>query len=337
MLKAKRLLALKHSISWRYFSLGTDFLGARLPDSVTIVEVGPRDGLQNEKQTIPTEVKVELIHRLGHAGLKVIEATSFVSPKWVPQLADSADVLQQINRHPDVRYPVLTPNMKGLQRALEAGAEEVAIFAAASETFSRRNTNCSIDESMKRFTDICQAAKEARVQVRGYVSCAVGCPYEGQVAPAAAADVAARLYELGCYEVSMGDTNGVGTPATVAAMFQACTKALPVKALAAHMHDTYGQGCANVLTALQMGVSVVDTSVAGLGGCPYSPGAQGNVATEDVVYMLSGFGIHHGVDLDKLVDASAFICGALKRDTMANVSQAMLAARKRSEAEALSA
>ncbi|CAK0749215.1 hypothetical protein CVIRNUC_001893 [Coccomyxa viridis] len=341
-MKGRSLLTLlRASLGRRALGSGAsqvkEFLGASLPDKVTIVEVGPRDGLQNEKQTIPTRVKVELIDRLGQAGLKVIEATSFVSPKWVPQLADSADVLQQITKQPGVRYPVLTPNMKGLQRALAAGAEEVAIFAAASETFSQRNTNCTIDESIRRFSDISQAAKEANIRVRGYVSCAVGCPYEGKVAPGAAADVAARLYDLGCFEVSMGDTTGVGTPASIAAMFQACSEAVPLSALAAHMHDTYGQGCANVLTALQMGVSVVDSSVAGLGGCPYSPGAQGNVATEDVVYMLSGFGVQHGVDLERLVDVSSFICGALGQEPSARVSRAMLAARQRSETDQLSA
>ncbi|EIE25259.1 3-hydroxy-3-methylglutarate-CoA lyase [Coccomyxa subellipsoidea C-169] len=309
--------------------------GGELPGRVTIVEVGPRDGLQNEKQAIPTRTKVELIDRLGRAGLKVIEATSFVSPKWVPQLADSTEVFQQIPKRPHIRYPVLTPNLKGLQRAIAAGAKEVAIFAAASETFSQRNINCSIAESLKRFEEVVEVAKEAQVAVRGYVSCVVGCPYEGAIAPAAAADVAARLYGLGCYEVSMGDTNGVGTPATVAAMFKECANAIPVKAIAAHMHDTYGQGCSNVLTALQMGISTIDSSIAGLGGCPYSPGASGNVATEDVVYLLSGFGIEHGVDMDSLVDTSAFICKALGRSSGSHVAQAMLAARQRKEPTAM--
>lgn len=310
------------------------FLGSDLPRSVTIVEVGPRDGLQNEKEAIPTSTKVELIDRLGRAGLSVIEATSFVSPKWVPQLADSAEVLQQIPKRPNVRYTVLTPNLKGLQRAITAGAQEVAIFAAASETFSLRNINCGIAESLKRFEEVADAAKDAHIAIRGYVSCAVGCPYEGAVAPAAAAGVAARLMELGCYEVSMGDTNGVGTPATVAAMFKECAKAIPVNALAAHMHDTYGQGCSNVLTALQMGISTIDSSIAGLGGCPYSPGASGNVATEDVVYMLSGFGIQHGVDLDALVDTSAFICKVLGKTLGSHVAQAVLGARQRQNAMA---
>ncbi|KAK9842458.1 hypothetical protein WJX81_001073 [Elliptochloris bilobata] len=305
------------------------WLGKELPSHVRIVEVGPRDGLQNEKEQVPTEVKVSLIDRLSAAGLSSVEATSFVSPKWVPQLADAAEVLRGITRRQGVRYPVLTPNLKGFERALAAGAEEVAIFAAASEAFSRRNTNCSIAESLARFEPLVAAARDAGVAVRGYVSCVVGCPYQGKVDPRAAADVAGALYDMGCYEVSMGDTIGIGTPASVTAMLQAAAQVVPLKALAAHMHDTFGQGVANVLAALQMGVATVDASVAGLGGCPYAVGASGNVATEDVVYLLNGFGIQTGVDLEKLLDASAFISAALRRETGSHVAKALLSARAR--------
>ena len=291
-----------------------EFLGRPLPHDVTICEVGPRDGLQNEAVQVPTLDKIKLIDMLSGAGLPVVEATSFVSPKWVPQLSDAAQVLEGIHKRSGVRYPVLTPNLKGLENALAAGATEVAIFTAASEAFNRKNLNCSIEESLKKFEDVVALARREGVRVRGYVSCVVGCPYQGQVSPASAARVARTLYDMGCYEVSMGDTLGVGTPPKVAAMFKACIDAgIPVEALAAHMHDTYGQGLANILTSLQMGVSVIDCSVAGLGGCPYARGAKGNVATEDVVYMLHGFGIHTGVDMDALLDASDFITRVLGR------------------------
>ncbi|KAJ8289375.1 hypothetical protein GJAV_G00000560 [Gymnothorax javanicus] len=293
-----------------------------LPDRVKIVEVGPRDGLQNEKTIVPAEVKIRLIDMLSEAGLPVIEATSFVSPKWVPQMADQVEVMKGIHRRPGVTYPVLTPNLKGFQAALQAGAGEVAVFGAASELFSKRNINCSVEESLQRFEEVTRAATEAGVPVRGYVSCVLGCPYEGQVSPEKVAQVAKRLYSMGCYEISLGDTIGVGTPGSMFRMLEAVRQEIPVDALAVHCHDTYGQALANILVALQMGVSVVDSSVSGLGGCPYAQGASGNVATEDVVYMLHGLGIHTGVDLQKLMDAGAFICQALNRRTSSKVAQA---------------
>uniref|UniRef100_A0A8C7H942 hydroxymethylglutaryl-CoA lyase n=1 Tax=Oncorhynchus kisutch TaxID=8019 RepID=A0A8C7H942_ONCKI len=296
--------------------------GKALPQRVKIVEVGPRDGLQNEKTLVPTEVKIHLIDMLSEAGLPVIEATSFVSPEWVPQMADQVEVMKGINRRPGVSYPVLTPNLKGFQAAVKAGAAEVAIFGAASELFSKKNINCSVDESLQRFEEVTKAAKEAGVRVRGYVSCVLGCPYEGQVSPDKVAQVAKRLYSMGCYEISLGDTIGVGTPGGMAELLEAVSREVPVDALAVHCHDTYGQALANILIALQMGISVVDSSVAGLGGCPYAQGASGNVATEDVVYMLHGLGIQTGVDLPKLMDAGAFICRSLNRKTSSKVAQA---------------
>ncbi|KAM9433514.1 hydroxymethylglutaryl-CoA lyase, mitochondrial [Salvelinus alpinus] len=296
--------------------------GKALPERVKIVEVGPRDGLQNEKTLVPTEVKIHLIDMLSEAGLPVIEATSFVSPKWVPQMADQVEVMKGINRRPGVSYPVLTPNLKGFQAAVKAGAAEVAIFGAASELFSKKNINCSVDESLQRFEEVTKAAKEAGVRVRGYVSCVLGCPYEGQVSPDKVAQVAKRLYSMGCYEISLCDTIGVGTPGGMTKMLEAVSREVPVDALAVHCHDTYGQALANILIALQMGISVVDSSVAGLGGCPYAQGASGNVATEDVVYMLHGLGIQTGVDLPKLMDAGAFICSSLNRKTSSKVAQA---------------
>ncbi|XP_005988802.1 hydroxymethylglutaryl-CoA lyase, mitochondrial isoform X2 [Latimeria chalumnae] len=293
-----------------------------LPQQVTLVEVGPRDGLQNEKAVVPTEVKIQLINMLSEAGLPVVEATSFVSPKWVPQMSDHVEVMQGIQKYPHVRYPVLAPNLKGFQAAVAAGAREVAIFGAASELFSKKNINCSIEESLQRFSEVMKAAGEANIPVRGYVSCVLGCPYEGKVAPLKVADVAKKLYAMGCYEISLGDTIGVGTPGNMREMLSAVVREVPVSALAVHCHDTYGQALANILVALQMGVSVVDSSVAGLGGCPYAQGASGNVATEDVVYMLHGLGIHTGVDLPKLMDAGAFICRALNRKSGSKVSQA---------------
>nr|XP_029544187.1 hydroxymethylglutaryl-CoA lyase, mitochondrial-like [Oncorhynchus nerka] len=296
--------------------------GKALPQRVKIVEVGPRDGLQNEKTLVPTEVKIHLIDMLSEAGLPVIEATSFVSPEWVPQMADQVEVMKGINRRPGVSYPVLTPNLKGFQAAVKAGAAEVAIFGTASELFSKKNINCSVDESLQRFEEVTKAAKEAGVRVRGYVSCVLGCPYEGQVSPDKVAQVAKRLYSMGCYEISLGDTIGVGTPGGMAELLEAVSREVPVDALAVHCHDTYGQALANILIALQMGISVVDSSVAGLGGCPYAQGASGNVATEDVVYMLHGLGIQTGVDLPKLMDAGAFICRSLNRKTSSKVAQA---------------
>uniref|UniRef100_F6ZP15 Hydroxymethylglutaryl-CoA lyase, mitochondrial n=1 Tax=Monodelphis domestica TaxID=13616 RepID=F6ZP15_MONDO len=261
------------------------------PKQVKIVEVGPRDGLQNEKHILPTQMKIKLIDMLSAAGLPVIEATSFVSPKWVPQMADHAEVLQGIEKFPGISYPVLTPNLRGFQAAVAAGAKEVAIFGAASELFSKKNINCSIEESYQRFEEVLTEARCANIPVRGYVSCVLGCPYEGKVSPAKVAEVAKKLYSMGCFEISLGDTIGVGTPLGMKNMLSAVMKEMPVSALAVHCHDTYGQALANILMALQMGVSVVDSSVAGLGGCPYSPGASGNVATEDLLYMLNGLGI----------------------------------------------
>ena len=294
-----------------------------LPECVTIVEVGARDGLQNEPEIVPTDVKVALIDRLSAAGLPVVEATSFVSARWVPQLSDASDVMNKIKRKKKVRYPVLTPNMRGFDAAMTAGAEEIAVFGAASESFSRNNINCSIDESLERFRPVCEAAAERGVRVRGYVSCVLGCPYEGEIAPAQVARVASDLVAMGCAEISLGDTIGVGTPAKARAMVEAVAAEVPIERLAAHFHDTYGQALANLHAVLELGVATVDTSVAGLGGCPYAPGAAGNVASEDVVYMLHGLGIGTGVDLDALVEAGWFICDALGRLPASKVSLAL--------------
>jgi hydroxymethylglutaryl-CoA lyase len=294
-------------------------------DRVTLVEVGPRDGLQNEPGVVPTEVKVALIERLAAAGLPVVEATSFVSPKWVPQMADAADVMARVVRRPGVRYPVLVPNLKGLEAALAARADEVAVFAAASESFSKRNINCSIDESLDRFAPVCEAAVAAGVRVRGYVSCVLGCPYEGEIAPAAVAHVSRRLADLGCFEVSLGDTIGVGTPTKAQRMIEAVARDVPVSRLAGHFHDTYGQALANIVAVLDLGVRTFDSSVAGLGGCPYAKGATGNVATEDVVYLMHGLDIATGVDLDALVEAGDWICGAIGRVNASRAGRALLA------------
>jgi len=294
-----------------------------LPTKVKIVEVGPRDGLQNEKTPVSAEVKIDLIDQLSEAGLPVVEAGSFVSPKWVPQMASSDAVMAGIKRKEGVSYPVLTPNMKGFEGAMEAKAEEVAIFGAASESFSQKNINCSIAESLERFEPVVAAAKERGVKVRGYVSCVLGCPYEGGIAVSAVADVAAKLDAMGCYEISLGDTIGVGTPGKAQAMIEAVAKAVPVERLAVHFHDTYGQALANIYAALERGVSVIDSSVAGLGGCPYAKGASGNVATEDVVYMLNGLGIETGVNLDKLIEAGRFICGEIGRVPSSKVNIAL--------------
>jgi hydroxymethylglutaryl-CoA lyase len=294
-------------------------------DSVRIVEVGPRDGLQNEPREVPTEVKLELIERLADAGLPAVEATAFVSPKWVPQMADHTEVLERIRRKPGVDYPVLAPNLKGFEAARAAGATEVAIFGAASEAFSKKNINCSIAESLDRFRPLASAAKKHGIRVRGYVSCVLGCPYEGEVAPQRVADVAAALYEMGCYEVSLGDTIGVGTPGKTKAMIEACAKRVPIGKLAGHYHDTYGQALANIYASLELGVRTFDASVAGLGGCPYAAGASGNVATEDVVYLLNGLGMRTGVDLRKLVGIGRWICGMLGREPSSKVNKAFKA------------
>ena len=296
-------------------------------ERVRIVEVGPRDGLQNEKQAVPTTTKLELIERLVAAGLRDIEATSFVSPKWVPQMADHVEIMRGLVRHAEVNYPVLTPNLKGFEAAVAEGAKEVAVFASASEGFSQRNINCSIDESIDRFVPVFEAARRLGVKVRGYVSCAVACPYDGAVAPRKVADVAARLHELGSYEVSVADTIGTATPAAVLAMLEAVAKRVPVTRLAGHYHDTYGMAVANVHASYGFGVRVFDSSVAGLGGCPYAKGATGNVATEDVVYLLNGLGAETGIDLDALVDCGAWISRVLRRESGSRVARAMLAKR----------
>ena len=298
-----------------------------LPQRVKIVEVGPRDGLQNEPQLVPAAVKVELIDRLGQAGLKAIEATAFVSPKWVPQMGDAAEVMASLPRRHGVSYPVLVPNLKGFEQALAAGVGEIAVFGAASEAFSQKNINCSIAESLERFRPVAEAARSHNIRVRGYVSCVLGCPYQGEVRPAAVAEVAARLLEMGCYEVSLGDTIGVGTPASVARMLDAVALLVPVERLAGHYHDTWGMALANIYASLEMDVAVFDASVAGLGGCPYAAGASGNVATEDVVYLLHGLGIETGIDLERLVDAGAYICAELGRAPSSKVARAVLAKR----------
>jgi hydroxymethylglutaryl-CoA lyase len=295
------------------------------PNRVRIVEVGPRDGLQNEQQPIDAATKIELIEALAKAGVNYIEAGSFVNPKWVPQMAGSEEVFQNTARHNGVTYAALTPNMKGYERAIEVGADEVAIFAAASEGFSQKNINCSIEESLQRFEPIMAAAKSANIKVRGYVSCVVGCPYDGDIAPEKVVQVAQRLLDMGCYEVSLGDTIGSGTPASIARLLDTCLATIEADKLAVHLHDTYGQALANILVALQKGIAVIDSSVAGLGGCPYAKGASGNVATEDVIYMLNGLGIEHGIDLDALILAGQGICDQLQRDNGSKVARAVLA------------
>ncbi len=294
---------------------------------VRIVEMGPRDGLQNEKQVVPLAVKLELIDRLAAAGLREIEATSFVSPKWVPQMADHAELMRALQRRPGVDYPVLTPNLQGFEAALAAGADHVAVFAAASEAFSKKNINCSIAESIERFMPVMAAAREAGVRVRGYVSCVIGCPYEGAVAPAKVAEVAQRLADIGCHEVSLGDTIGVGTPASVQRMLEAVAARVPLERLAGHYHDTYGMAVANVHASYQFGLRAFDASVGGLGGCPYAKGATGNVATEDVVYLLHGLGAETGIDLDALVDVGCWISAQLGRDNASRVARAVSAKR----------
>ncbi|MBL8491037.1 MAG: hydroxymethylglutaryl-CoA lyase [Rhodocyclaceae bacterium] len=298
-----------------------------LPTKVRLVDVGPRDGLQNEKQNVSTEVKVELIDRLAGAGLKVVEATAFVSPRWVPQMADSARVMEAVRGRTDVALPVLVPNLKGFEAALAAGAREVAVFGAASEAFSKKNINCTIDESLERFRPVVAAARDADVRVRGYVSCVLGCPYQGEVKPTAVADVAWALFEMGCYEVSLGDTVGMGTPGAVKEMIEAVARRVPIKKLAGHYHDTFGMAAANIYASLELGIAVFDGSVGGLGGCPYATGASGNVATEDVVWLLKGLGIDCGVDLDKLVDTAAWISAQLGREPVSRVARALLARR----------
>ena len=294
-----------------------------IPQKVKIVEVGPRDGLQNEAQSVPTEVKIRLIEKLVDAGLPVVESGAFVSPKWVPQMASSGDVFAGIEKRAGVSYPMLVPNMKGLEAAIEAGVEEIAVFAAASETFSQKNINCSIEESLERFRDVAKKASAENLRIRGYISCVLGCPYEGEVSIDIVVDVAARLLDQGCYEISLGDTIGVGTADRARALVERVSKTVPVSQLAAHFHDTYGQGLANLYAVLQSGISVVDSSVAGLGGCPYAKGASGNVATEDVVYMLDGMNIETGVDMQKLLDAGQYINEFLGRESASRAALAL--------------
>ena len=299
------------------------------PTHVTLVDVGPRDGLQNEAQPVPAATKIELVHRLQSAGLREVEVTSFVSPKWVPQMADNTEVMAGLTRQAGVRYSVLTPNMKGFEGALAAKADEVVIFAAASEAFSQRNINCSIAESIERFRPVAEAARAHGMKVRAAVSCALGCPYQGEVSIEAVDDVVQRLLDIGSHHIGIADTIGVGTAGRVQRVMEAAMKRVPLAELSGHFHDTYGQALANILACLQLGVHTFDASVAGLGGCPYAKGATGNVATEDVVYLLHGLGIQTGIDLDKLVDAGAFISQALGRPTASRVARATLAKRAR--------
>ena len=299
----------------------------KFPKHVSLVEVGPRDGLQNEKQEIPAAIKIELVNRLSDAGFRNVESGSFVSPKWVPQMATSAEVMAGITRKPGVIYSVLTPNMKGFEGALASGANEVVIFGAASEAFSQKNINCSIVESIERFRPVAEAAKANGMRVRAAVSCALGCPYQGEVSIESVVDCVRRFADLGCDDIGVADTIGVGTPARVSAVFEAAARAFPIDQISGHFHDTYGQACANVLACLELGVSTFDTSVAGLGGCPYAKGATGNVATEDVLYMLHGMGISTGIDLDKVCDAGQFISQALGRAPHSRVNRALAAKR----------
>jgi hydroxymethylglutaryl-CoA lyase len=300
-----------------------------LPSRVKLVEVGPRDGLQNEAMPVPAASKVALVHALQDAGLREIEVTSYVSPKWVPQMADNAEVMAAIERRPDTRYAVLTPNMKGLEAALLGRPDEIVVFGAASEAFSQKNINCSIAESIERFAPVVQAAREAGIKVRGAISCSVACPYEGDIAPERVGRVAGLMKAIGVQHVGVADTIGVGTPRRVQAAVEAALAHYPIEEVSGHFHDTYGQALANIYACLEMGVSTFDASVAGLGGCPYAKGATGNVATEDVVFMLHGLGIDTGVNLDALIDAAAFISGVLGRKPVSRSANAILAKRSR--------
>ncbi|XP_057555374.1 3-hydroxymethyl-3-methylglutaryl-CoA lyase, cytoplasmic isoform X1 [Hippopotamus amphibius kiboko] len=293
-----------------------------LPEYVKIVEVGPRDGLQNEKVIVPTDIKIEFINQLSQTGLPVIEVTSFVSSRWIPQMADHTEVMKGIRQYPGIRYPVLTPNLQGFHRAVAAGATEISVFGAASESFSKKNINCSIEESMEKFEEVVKSARHMNIPTRGYVSCALGCPYEGNITAQKVTEVSKRLYGMGCYEISLGDTIGVGTPGSMKRLLESVMKEIPPRALAVHCHDTYGQALANILTALQMGINVVDSAVSGLGGCPYAKGASGNVATEDLIYMLNGLGVKTGVNLYKVMEAGDFICKAVNKTTNSKVAQA---------------
>jgi len=296
---------------------------SKLPKHVKIVEVSPRDGLQNEKQLIDLSTKLSLIERLGNAGLKNIEVTGFVSPKWVPQLSDSSLLCEQLIRKEGINYSALTPNIKGMELAISGNIKEVAVFTAASESFTQKNINCTIEESLERFKPVIELAKQNNIKVRGYVSCVLGCPYEGQIDPNKVAEVAEQLFELGCYEVSLGDTIGTGTPLDAQNMLKACMNIAPIEKLALHFHNTYGQALANIYACLELGANIIDSSVAGLGGCPYAKGASGNIATEDVVYMLDGMNIHTGVDLDKLIETGNWISDQLSRNNNSQVGKAI--------------
>lgn len=294
------------------------------PKQVRLVEVGARDGLQNEPNPVSTETKLELIDRLGAAGVSYIEAASFVSPKWVPQMGDAREVMTGIKRHEGITYAALTPNLKGLEAALETGVQEVAVFGAASESFTKKNINCTIAESLERFAPVIEKARDAGIPVRGYVSTVLGCPYEGDIAPEKVAEVSKTLFEMGCYEISLGDTIGVGTPLKAKRMLEVVSRDIPIDKLAAHFHDTYGQAMANLYAVLEEGISIIDSSVAGLGGCPYAKGASGNVASEDVVYLLHGLGIQTGIDLQKLAETGHWITQSIQRPNRSKVGTALM-------------
>lgn len=301
-----------------------EFTMMLFPKQIKIVEVGPRDGLQNETRMISTEIKVELINRLSETGLSVIEATSFVSPKWIPQLADHREVFLNINKKNNIHYPVLIPNLQGLETALSVGIKEIAVFTTPSEQFSQKNTHCSVEESLERIAEILVVVKQKELFVRAYLSCVLGCPFSGEISSGKVVELAGKLYRMGCKEISLGDTIGVGTPLKTKQLIQAVKKVIPVEKIAVHFHDTYGQALANILIALEEGVTIIDSAVAGLGGCPYAKGTTGNVATEDVLYMLHGMGINTGVDLKKLISVSQFISQQLGREPQSKVAKAML-------------
>lgn len=308
------------------FFKGKQWTGAAvgIPNSVNIVEVGPRDGLQNESQILPTAVKVDFINRLATTGLQTIEATSFVSAKWIPQLADAADVFKEIKKVPGINFPVLIPNQQGLESAIQVGVKTIAVFTAASETFCQKNTNCSLQESMARIEKITQVAQQHNLTVRGYISCTLGCPYEGEINPNITERIAKDLLDLGCYQISLGDTIGVGTPLKAKQLIDSIAKDIALDKIAMHFHDTYGQALANIYAVLEQGIQTFDSSIGGLGGCPYAKGASGNVATEDVLYMFKGMGIETGVDLDKILAVSKFICNSLGRNPSSKVALAKL-------------